>query len=62
MELIETAIFTQQATAAWSAEEYRAFQLYLVLNPEAGSVIPAPEDCERSGGGCQAGANVVAPG
>jgi mRNA-degrading endonuclease RelE of RelBE toxin-antitoxin system len=44
MELIETAIFTRQATAEWSPETYRAFQLYLVLHPEAGAVIP------RSGG------------
>lgn len=40
MELIETAIFTRQVEATWSAEEYREFQLYLIAFPEKGAVIP----------------------
>lgn len=40
MELVETPVFTRQVTAEWSADEYRSFQLYLLLRPDAGPVIP----------------------
>ncbi|HEY4320727.1 MAG TPA: type II toxin-antitoxin system RelE/ParE family toxin [Gemmatimonadales bacterium] len=40
MELIETPVFTRQAREMWSEEEYRAFQLHLVMQPDAGAVIP----------------------
>jgi len=40
MELIETSIFTKQVLAALSDDEYRAMQLYLLLRPDAGDLIP----------------------
>jgi hypothetical protein len=40
MELIETPVFSRQVIEQWDEEEYRAFQLQLVLHPDAGSVIP----------------------
>lgn len=39
MEIIETAVFSKQVQKAWSDEEYRAFQLHLILAPDAGAVI-----------------------
>lgn len=39
MELIETAVFTKQVQATLSDEEYRALQLYLILQPEVGDLI-----------------------
>jgi hypothetical protein len=41
MELVETPVFTRQVTEQFSPEEYRAFQLHLMLRPDAGDVIPA---------------------
>ena len=40
MELIETPVFTQQVQATLTPEEYRLFQLQLVLHPELGQRIP----------------------
>jgi mRNA-degrading endonuclease RelE of RelBE toxin-antitoxin system len=40
MELVETAVFTRQAEAAFSPDEYRAFQLHIILRPDAGDIIP----------------------
>jgi hypothetical protein len=40
MELIETPIFSKQVEATWSDEEYRAFQVHLILRPDAGAIIP----------------------
>ena len=40
MELIETPIFSRQVAAQLSAEEYRQLQVALLLNPDAGPVIP----------------------
>lgn len=40
MELIETSLFTRQVQAAFLDEEYRAFQLHLILQPHVGKVIP----------------------
>ena len=64
MELIETAVFTKQATVEWSAEEYRAFQLYLVLHPEAGPLIPGAGGLRKvrwrlQGRGKRGGARVI---
>ena len=40
MEIIETPIFTKRITDVLSDEEYSELQWALVINPEAGSVIP----------------------
>ena len=40
MEIIETPIFTKRITAVLSDEEYSELQWALVINPEAGVVIP----------------------
>jgi hypothetical protein len=40
VELIETSIFTRQAVAAFSDEEYRALQLHLIGRSDAGVLIP----------------------
>lgn len=39
MELIETSLFTRQIRIALSDDGYRAFQLSLLLRPDAGKVI-----------------------
>jgi mRNA-degrading endonuclease RelE of RelBE toxin-antitoxin system len=39
MEFVETPIFTKLVQTTLSADEYRAFQLYLVLWPDRGDVI-----------------------
>lgn len=40
MQLIETTVFSRQARALLSEEEYRLLQLALVARPDAGVVIP----------------------
>jgi len=40
MEIIETPVFTRRIKAALSDDEYRELQRALVINPEAGAVIP----------------------
>jgi hypothetical protein len=40
VELIETSVFTKQVRAAMSDDEYRALQLYLMIRPDAGNLIP----------------------
>lgn len=40
MVIVETAIFTKQALAALSDDEYRLFQNMLLERPDAGKVIP----------------------
>lgn len=37
--LVETSVFTDQATKLWTAEEYQRLQAFLVARPDAGSVI-----------------------
>ena len=44
MELIETPVFTRLVLDQLTDDEYRALQLYLVVHPEAGAILP------RSGG------------
>ena len=44
MEFIETSLFTKLQPKYLSNDEYAALQWFLVLNPDAGDVIP------RSGG------------
>ena len=40
LQILETTLFTRQVQAVLSAEEYRALQLFLILRPDAGPVIP----------------------
>lgn len=40
MEIIETPIFTKRIKDVLSDNEYRGLQWTLVINPEAGAVIP----------------------
>ena len=40
MEIIETPIFTERITAVLSDDEYSELQWALIINPEAGKVIP----------------------
>lgn len=40
MEIIETPIFTKRIKAVLSDDEYRRLQWALVVNPEAGQLIP----------------------
>lgn len=44
MVFLETPIFTRQIKALVDDDEYRALQLHLMMNPDAGELIP------RSGG------------
>ncbi len=41
MEIIETPIFTKKIQDVLSDDEYRELQWALVVNPEAGALIPA---------------------
>ena len=40
MVLVETSVFTRLIRELLSDEMYRRLQVYLVINPEAGDVIP----------------------
>lgn len=64
MELIETPVFSKQVQATWSDEEYRAFQLQLILAPDAGAVIPGSGGLRKirwhmPGRGKRGGARVI---
>ena len=39
MEIIETSIFTKQIKKLLTEDEYRKFQVALLINPDAGDVI-----------------------
>jgi hypothetical protein len=64
MELIETPIFSRQVGAQLSAEEYRALQVALLLDPEAGPGIPGSGGLRKlrwrlAGRGKRGGARVI---
>jgi hypothetical protein len=40
LEFLETSVFTRQITGLLSDEEYSALQGSLIVNPEAGDLIP----------------------
>ena len=40
MEFIEASLFTEHLPDYLTDDDYRALQLYLALDPEAGDVIP----------------------
>jgi len=60
MIFIETTVFTKLLQKYMTDDEYRAFQWYLLLNPEAGNIVRgsggvrkvrwAPEGKGKSGG------------
>ena len=60
MELIETPIFSKQVLATCSDEEYRAFQLHLILPPDAGAIIPGSGGSGRFDGKCPVAENGLA--
>jgi hypothetical protein len=64
IELVETPVFTRQVMEQFSSEEYRAFQLYLMLRPDAGAVIPASHGLRKvrwvlAGRGKRGGARII---
>ena len=64
MERIETAVFTKQVQAALSEEQYREFQLSLILRPDAGDLIPGSRGLRKMrwqlpGRGKRGGARVI---
>ena len=64
MELIETSLFTKQVQAGLSDAEYRALQLYLILQPDVGDVIPGSGGLRKmrwglAGRGKRGGARVI---
>ena len=64
MELIETPIFTKQVRTAFPDDEYRELQLYLVLRPDVGDLIPGSGGLRKmrwrlTGRGKRGGARVI---
>jgi len=64
MEIIETPVFTEQITKLLTAEDYRAFQVALALNPESGDLIRNSRGLRkirwrRSGSGKSGGIRVI---
>lgn len=50
MEFIEAPAFTQWLPRYLIDDEYRALQLHLARDPEAGKVMPVPAGSESCGG------------
>ncbi len=64
MEIIETAVFSKQMAAAWTDEEFRTFQLHLLVAPHSGVVIPGSGGLRKirwrmPGRGKRGGARVI---
>ena len=64
MEIIETPIFTKKIKSVLSDNEYRKLQWVLVVNPEAGVVIPGSGGLRKlrwaiSGGGKRGGLRII---
>jgi len=64
VELIETSVFTRQVRATYSDDEYRMFQLWLMLQPDVGAVIPGSGGLRKvrwglDGRGKRGGARVI---
>lgn len=64
MELIETSVFTRQAVAAFTDEEYRLLQLHLIGKPDVGVLIPGSGGLRKlrwrlPGRGKRGGARVI---
>ena len=62
--VIETPVFTRQATALWPDADYAALQRFLVAHPEAGAVIPGSGGLRKvrwsqAGGGKRGGVRVI---
>ena len=64
MEIIETPIFTRKIKGVLSDDEYSKLQWALVINPEAGAVIPGSRGLRKlrwfvSGKGKRGGLRVI---
>ncbi len=64
MEIIETPIFTRKIKAVLSDDEYSKLQWALVINPEAGAVIPGSRGLRKlrwviPGGGKRGGLRII---
>lgn len=63
-EVIESSLFTRQVKELLTEDSYRKLQLYLLLNPDAGDVIPGAGGLRKlrwrlAGRGKRGGARVI---
>ena len=64
MRIVETPIFTKRVKEILSEEEYRLFQIKLIENPKAGSIIQGSEGIRKirwsgSGKGKRGGSRIL---
>lgn len=64
MEIVETPIFTKRICIIISDSEYRKLQWALVINPEAGDIVPGAKGLRKlrlviSGRGKRAGLRII---